>query len=328
MTPADRTDILDADERTVCAFRDAPTELSLALSEAAARLGLGEIDARAPVALGQTRDRPAALAEVDGHELFAIDTGPGWWVAGRRLLPHGTWTQTQTLPHTPEPIDHTLVAGRIEALRTFFGLTSKALLLMIGLLVAWVMVPVIVLGWRPVVLASGSMGPDLPAGSVILSDPAIAGVGVGDVVTFIELDGDLVTHRVASVGPDGSVRTQGDANVGLDSHPRSRDSVRGVGRLVIPWLGVPLALAARREWFELALVVAAAWAVAYMASWTPSRTDRPFRAPGSWGTSMISGTAAAGLVAVLLTVTAISGANFLSASGSAGNSLTAAATFP
>lgn len=78
-----------------------------------------------------------------------------------------------------------------------------------------------VLGVKPLVFTSGSMGPDIPAGAFGLSVPVPAGdLRVGDVVSVITADGTRVTHRVAGVAGTGDTRVltlRGDANPAPDS---------------------------------------------------------------------------------------------------------------
>src|SRR3954453_20976374 len=71
-------------------------------------------------------------------------------------------------------------------------------------------------GARPLVVLSGSMEPTLATGDVVVvkrGGPQQA--HVGDVVTFRNPEGSLVTHRVRSVRRQGhrfALVTKGDAN--------------------------------------------------------------------------------------------------------------------
>ncbi|MDQ4008682.1 MAG: hypothetical protein M3211_11350, partial [Actinomycetota bacterium] len=51
--------------------------------------------------------------------------------------------------------------------------------------------------------------------------------------------GEVLSHRVARVRDDGFVITRGDANEEADSTPVSPDAVRGQGRLLVPYVGLP-----------------------------------------------------------------------------------------
>ena len=51
---------------------------------------------------------------------------------------------------------------------------------------------------------------------------------------------DLVTHRVVGQEADGSYRTQGDANPTPDPRPVHPGNIVGVGRLLVPMVGLPV----------------------------------------------------------------------------------------
>lgn len=69
-------------------------------------------------------------------------------------------------------------------------------------------------------LVSGSMSPRLVPGDVIFADQVDHPVPLGTVLAFEDpASDDLLTHRVVDVLPDGSYRTQGDANASADSTP-------------------------------------------------------------------------------------------------------------
>lgn len=140
-----------------------------------------------------------------------------------------------TAPHvTEEP-----TTDRWSALG---GVLLSALYLWVVLwLLLAVLVPSIGLGWRPVVITSGSMAPLIRPGDVVLSAEAVA-VEPGQVITYEDpaRDGTLTTHRIVSVDDDGSIRTQGDANPTPDSTVVPPENVLGRGRLLVPLVGLPL----------------------------------------------------------------------------------------
>ena len=77
-------------------------------------------------------------------------------------------------------------------------------------------------GWRPVVLVSGSMSPGMPTGTLVLTRPVPADeVRVGDVVTVTVPGTDArVTHRVTGLTTEGGTTwttLRGDANDADDS---------------------------------------------------------------------------------------------------------------
>jgi signal peptidase len=88
---------------------------------------------------------------------------------------------------------------------------------------------------------TGSMSPTIPAGSVVVVEPAKAAtLKVGDVVTFLAAPDkpDLVTHRIVGVNGGGSsFTTQGDANRGADLEPVPADAILGKVAFHVPYLG-------------------------------------------------------------------------------------------
>src|SRR5438067_11228392 len=80
----------------------------------------------------------------------------------------------------------------------------------------------LVVGYKPVAVYSGSMRPTLGVGSLAVDKVVDAhSVRVGDVITFNDpyVKGRLVTHRVAQIVPTKhglAYRTKGDANAARD----------------------------------------------------------------------------------------------------------------
>ncbi|MCS0500740.1 signal peptidase I [Protaetiibacter mangrovi] len=126
-------------------------------------------------------------------------------------------------------------------------------------------------GLRLVVLETGSMSPDHPAGSVLLDrDVAATEVGPGDIVTVTRPDGTPVTHRVVTVsraGAGAALVLQGDANGQPDATPYL---VTRVGLVVggLPWGGALFALASSPGAVP---VLAAAVSLLVLWAWWPVR---------------------------------------------------------
>jgi signal peptidase len=80
----------------------------------------------------------------------------------------------------------------------------------------------LVCGFKPVAVYSGSMRPTIPVGGLALDRPIpAADVRVGDIITFNDpyVRGRFVTHRVVEIieTPNGlAYRTKGDANASRD----------------------------------------------------------------------------------------------------------------
>ena len=162
-------------------------------------------------------------------------------------------------------------------------------------LALWVLVPMIAMGWHPVVVTSGSMAPTVRPGDVVLLRAGEGeGLGTGTVITFADpaRPGTLTTHRIVAVNPDGSYRTRGDANAVPDSTPVVPDRVVGVGRLLVPMVGLPATWLRAGRLGVLALWLVATIAAGVMAlrppgdgSDGPSEADDEDPSAGAGGTS-------------------------------------------
>ncbi|GEN79046.1 signal peptidase I [Actinotalea fermentans] len=159
-------------------------------------------------------------------------------------------------------------------------------------------------GWLVQTVATGSMEPTVPTGSVIVSRPVDPGdIEVGDVIVFRSPSGAtvsagadgvfeateamLITHRVVAVrgsGPDLSFRTKGDGNANEDPWSVGADLVRARYVAHVPRIGALLASPDTRRW--LFLGVAAIGCVVIVtegrsvARELRSRREHPEAAPG------------------------------------------------
>lgn len=87
------------------------------------------------------------------------------------------------------------------------------------------------------VVLSGSMAPTFDTGSVVAVKPVtFEQIKQGDIITFKELDGRTVTHRVVEIN-EGKLITKGDANGGMDSTPVTKDRVIGQVDYWVPLVG-------------------------------------------------------------------------------------------
>ena len=94
-----------------------------------------------------------------------------------------------------------------------------------------------VLGNQLMVVLSGSMAPTFNTGSMIAVKPIpFEEIQVEDIITFKDIDGRTVTHRVVEI-VEGNLITKGDANDGIDSTPVTSDRVIGKVQTWIPYIG-------------------------------------------------------------------------------------------
>lgn len=91
-----------------------------------------------------------------------------------------------------------------------------------------------IFGWGQAVVVSGSMEPEIPVGALVLIREQDS-YQSGDVVTYLNDSGNLVTHRLVSLS-DGTAVTKGDAN-NAEDFPVQAERILGRVRLVLPGVG-------------------------------------------------------------------------------------------
>ncbi len=120
-------------------------------------------------------------------------------------------------------------------------------LYLVAVLGVWVLVAWGATGWQPTTVTSGSMAPTIRTGDVVFVAEAEEDlVAQRTIVLFTDDEGEQILHRVFAVTDAGYV-TKGDANVDPDVQPVSIDRVDGIGRLVVPLVGLPIAWWQRGE---------------------------------------------------------------------------------
>jgi signal peptidase len=137
---------------------------------------------------------------------------------------------------------------------------------------------VVLLGFRPLVIRSGSMVPTYHVGDVVFVESVPAGsLRPGEVATIEDPAlGESVTHRVRSVRDERGrllVETRGDANESSEVTLLAPDDPVGVVRWSVPAIGRPA------TWLRASLgpilLVGLAAAVSAMALLAPHRGPRP-----------------------------------------------------
>lgn len=117
------------------------------------------------------------------------------------------------------------------------------LLAALAILAVGVLIPR-VSGATPYTIATGSMRPDYPPGTLVVVKPVpFDQISIGDVITYQLASGEaqVVTHRVAAIGSnlegEKYLRTQGDTNSIVDAEPVRPVQVRGKLWYSVPKLG-------------------------------------------------------------------------------------------
>ena len=120
------------------------------------------------------------------------------------------------------------------------GTVSMLMISMASSLSLWIALPWGFLDWSPTLVTSGSMEPLVTPGDVVMIRPVSTDELVPNtVVLFSRADDERVLHRIVEQLPDGTFRTQGDANAVPDSDFLHAEDIRGAAVLAVPWVGRP-----------------------------------------------------------------------------------------
>ncbi len=175
--------------------------------------------------------------------------------------------------------------------RFYAGLVALVGIIVFAALAIIALLPMVLPGATSASITSGSMMPKLRPGDVVIAtDRGDDPVAIGTIVVFEEpRRGGLVTHRVVGINPDGSYVTKGDANGVVDPAPVPAENVRGAGRWVVPYVGLPSVWLNEGRWLPLLLTIlaiaAAVWLVRYAVDvrFDPWSNENPDRAAPAGG---------------------------------------------
>ncbi len=148
---------------------------------------------------------------------------------------------------------------RTEEGRFYFGLVGLVALLVFGTLAVVAVLPIVIPGVTSAAITSESMLPRLHAGDVVIAvSQGNTPIAEGTIVVFKDpVKGDLVTHRIVGINPDGTYTTKGDANGINDVAPVPPENIKGVGRWVVPYVGLLRVWLAESQWFFLIVAIGA-----------------------------------------------------------------------
>jgi signal peptidase I len=117
------------------------------------------------------------------------------------------------------------------------------------------------LGYQLKTVLSGSMEPTFKTGSIIAVKPVEepAALKKGDVVTFLQQDNTIVTHRIVEViknGDNTMFQTKGDNNKDMDTQPLlAQNIVAKYTGFTIPFLGYFIDFAKSSKGTAILLIV-------------------------------------------------------------------------
>lgn len=227
-------------------------------------------------------------------------------------------------------------ATRLRAVSLVAFALSTLWLALVAWLAAFALLPVLLAGWDPTVIVSGSMSPLIRAGDVVLVDEHDGSpLSEGAVISFADHRGVLVTHRIAEVRDDGTYVTRGDANGSADSDPVAPADVVGVGRLLVPYIGAPTAWWSEGNLAALTMVVFGTMAAVVGATRSDDKADAvpvprdTARQRLHRARSRLPSWPVAGLLLLLISIPAIrsSNASFTASASNGGNVWRAAASY-
>jgi signal peptidase len=213
------------------------------------------------------------------------------------------------------------------------GLAGLAFVAGVVWLAALAVVLPLVVGWKSVVVTSGSMSPAIHRGDVVLGQKYDGRVlGPGTVVVFRDGDRGLLSHRIVARNDDGTYTTRGDANPGPDSTPLRPDQIEATGRALVPRIGIIPVLARQGRWGDLAVLMALLGGASVLARWGLRGNPRPLLPPVTGtGLARRRATLVGGLVAaeLAMALVALPGARaaWMAPTSNGASSLAAAPTW-
>ncbi len=121
-------------------------------------------------------------------------------------------------------------------MRKILNVISWLCLILLILFAGVLLVPRLA-GMQSFAVLTGSMEPTIPTGSLVFTK-AKAGYAAGDIITFRDANGIVVTHRVVSADAGAQTYvTQGDANNVADPLPAAQANVIGKVVFHLPCIG-------------------------------------------------------------------------------------------
>jgi signal peptidase len=174
------------------------------------------------------------------------------------------------------------------------------------------------------------MSPLLGVGDVVVAEPYHGSVlGPGTVIVFHAPGSEkLTTHRIVAVDADGTYRTRGDANTVADSTPVPASAIVAVGRLRVPFIGLPVAWWQTGNYPPLVATLLLLAVAAFFRNGGRSSDDDPHPATSRHGWLSRLARIGAVLMVVAVVATHFSAAAFAATAQNGGNAWRAGNIFP
>lgn len=187
------------------------------------------------------------------------------------------------LTRESSPLSDELKHNAWPETRFWIGTLGVFVTVLLLSLVATTLLLATTLGYHPIVVISGSMEPGISLGDVVLYEPHdTTDIDEGTIIVFDDptQPGGSIIHRVIDVDTDqGRLQTKGDANTTPDSTWVTDQTITGVGRILIPYVGLPAAwIQTGHTPYAIALITLLILA-AYSARWGWNPQYDPWTTP-------------------------------------------------
>jgi len=162
--------------------------------------------------------------------------------------------------------------------RFYVGLVALASVMFFVGLSLFAVTPYVIRGWQSIGIIGNSMSPAIRFGDVVIvSEWDGRRLEEGTVITYRPTGRPPITHRVIGVNEDGTYVLLGDANVAKDPKPMHPDQIIGIGRFVVPYVGLPAAWIANRAVVPLLIFVALGALAVFLARYAVDTRYDPWR---------------------------------------------------
>lgn len=131
------------------------------------------------------------------------------------------------------------------------------LLLIVLIIIVIIMYTPRIFGFKTYTVKTGSMLPTYKIGSIIYVEPItnIDNLSIGDVITF-RRGTKVITHRINNIDRENKlIETKGDNNTSIDSAKVEYNSIIGVVKFNIPFLGYISLFLSNEPIFKIIIVV-------------------------------------------------------------------------